>query len=170
MIITLKKVKINDRASEETTHFTADIYADGKLVGYAKNDGHGGSTDYYPVDGKRAALTQLEIGCQNQPGIVYQYEGKPYTMRPSLENTVDEIISKKVDENAAKKSQQQLNRSMLKGILYLIEGDPQPWVTSWKGKTLAKMLETVKGQSIVLKKIEEIKAAGHKILNTNLNV
>ena len=91
-------------------------------------------------------------------------------MRPSLENTVDEIISKKVDENAAKKSQQQLNRSMLKGILYLIEGDPQPWVTSWKGKTLAKMLETVKGQSIVLKKIEEIKAAGHKILNTNLNV
>jgi len=40
----LKKVKIFLPGSQETICFTADIYANGKKVGYAENDGHGGCT------------------------------------------------------------------------------------------------------------------------------
>ncbi len=38
----LRKIKYFDAGSEETPCFTAEIWEDGKLVGYAKNDGHGG--------------------------------------------------------------------------------------------------------------------------------
>lgn len=38
----LRKIKYFDAMSEETPCFTTEIWEDGKLVAYAKNDGHGG--------------------------------------------------------------------------------------------------------------------------------
>ncbi len=32
--------------SEETNCFVADLYINGKKIGYVKNDGRGGCTDY----------------------------------------------------------------------------------------------------------------------------
>ena len=42
--ITLKALKLNLTFSRETYCFTTKIHADGKDVGYAENDGHGGCT------------------------------------------------------------------------------------------------------------------------------
>jgi hypothetical protein len=42
--IELKRFTTNARLSQETTAFAADVWVDGKKVGYAKNDGHGGNT------------------------------------------------------------------------------------------------------------------------------
>ena len=44
MKIELKRFSYNARLSEETNAFAADIWVDGKNVGFAKNDGHGGNT------------------------------------------------------------------------------------------------------------------------------
>ena len=33
--------------SEETTDFTADLFCDGKKIGYVENEGHGGPTSFY---------------------------------------------------------------------------------------------------------------------------
>jgi len=44
MVITFKKFKHHAALSQETTAFTADIYADGKLVGHARNSGEGAET------------------------------------------------------------------------------------------------------------------------------
>lgn len=45
--LTLKNVKIAKHMSEETIAFTAAVYWDGKKIGDAKNDGHGGPNDIY---------------------------------------------------------------------------------------------------------------------------
>jgi hypothetical protein len=44
MKIELKRFTTNTRLSQETTAFAADVWVDGKKVGYAENDGHGGCT------------------------------------------------------------------------------------------------------------------------------
>jgi hypothetical protein len=42
--IQLKRFTTNARLSQETTAFAADVWVDGKKVGHAENDGHGGAT------------------------------------------------------------------------------------------------------------------------------
>jgi hypothetical protein len=51
MNITLKNFKHAEFASEETYCFQATVYLDGKKVGVASNEGHGGSTNFYPHTG-----------------------------------------------------------------------------------------------------------------------
>lgn len=45
--VELKKVQFSERMSEETYCFSADIYFNGKNIGYCENRGHGGSTDVH---------------------------------------------------------------------------------------------------------------------------
>lgn len=47
MKVELKSIKHFESMSEETNCFTANIYIDGIKVGYAKNGGYGGCTDYH---------------------------------------------------------------------------------------------------------------------------
>lgn len=47
MKIELRKISVNHRVSEETLCFAADIWIDGKRVGYARNHGQGGETDVH---------------------------------------------------------------------------------------------------------------------------
>jgi hypothetical protein len=50
MKLTLKNVIINQRMSEETTCFSATVYADGKRAGTVCNRGCGGSNEYHWAD------------------------------------------------------------------------------------------------------------------------
>ena len=52
MEIELKNVKHFPSLSQETEAFTASLYINGQHAGFAKNAGHGGSTDYYGKDAK----------------------------------------------------------------------------------------------------------------------
>ena len=47
MKIELRRFTTNARLSQETTAFAADVWVDGKKVGYAENDGHGDNSDEY---------------------------------------------------------------------------------------------------------------------------
>ncbi len=58
MQLTVKNYKRVEWASEETDCFTASLYVDGKRVGTARNDGHGGP-DYYEFE-SREAETRFE--------------------------------------------------------------------------------------------------------------
>lgn len=51
MKLELRKVKIHDDMSEETTCFSAEMWEDGKLIGWVKNDGRGGCHDIRPNKG-----------------------------------------------------------------------------------------------------------------------
>lgn len=52
MNLSLSKVKINKRLSEETTCFSATVLVDGVPAGEAGNRGHGGSNFYHWKDGE----------------------------------------------------------------------------------------------------------------------
>lgn len=55
--LTLGNLKVNDRLSEETTCFSADMYLDGKYIGTAGNRGNGGCNDYHhPTREDRSAF------------------------------------------------------------------------------------------------------------------
>ena len=56
MKIELKRFTTNARLSQETTAFAADVWVDGRLVGYAKNDGNGGCTRVHLDPSVRATL------------------------------------------------------------------------------------------------------------------
>lgn len=51
--LTVKNYKHAEWASEETDCFTASLYLDGKRIGTARNDGHGGP-DFYDFVSKKA--------------------------------------------------------------------------------------------------------------------
>jgi hypothetical protein len=53
MRLTVKNYKRVEWASEETDCFTATLYLDGKKIGTARNDGHGGG-DFYDFVSKQA--------------------------------------------------------------------------------------------------------------------
>lgn len=48
MEIELKKIKVFDEMSDETTCFCADVWIDGKFEGRVQNSGRGGCNDYAP--------------------------------------------------------------------------------------------------------------------------
>ena len=47
VVYQLKNLTICEELSEETLLFGGDLFADGKNIGFFKNDGHGGCTDGY---------------------------------------------------------------------------------------------------------------------------
>lgn len=73
MKLQLKRVKIYDELSDETICFTAELYADGKKVATARNDGRGGSTDVISTDGWRSETAQQLIQYAKDNPIVYEF-------------------------------------------------------------------------------------------------
>lgn len=64
MILTLKKLKVSRSLSEETLAYAADVFLDGKPVGYARNDGQGGNAlfrTHAPKDREAAATFEAEL-------------------------------------------------------------------------------------------------------------
>lgn len=47
--LSLKNLKFHEDMSEETPCFSADLYEDGKLIAYVKNEGRGGCNSVYPA-------------------------------------------------------------------------------------------------------------------------
>lgn len=122
MKIELRKVSVNHRLSEETLCFAADIWIDGKMMGAAKNHGHGGSTDYWlganfdtedrrdlEAKAKDAARAWIEAnGTDEDRRLIAPHvrdDGTSYTLDP-LEFLIDLLVEqherKKADAKTAK--------------------------------------------------------------------
>lgn len=87
MKIELRKFTANEKFSEETLMFCADLYLDGKKVGTVENDGHGGpSWARYndPEAGKRIAAwiktLPPEVSKWDDEGNPISESGKPGTL------------------------------------------------------------------------------------------
>ena len=116
MKIELKKLKIAEHMSEETTAFTADIFVDGKEAGYAKNDGHGGCTFYHANEGKRSLIEAAEKYCLTLPDQKFDMGGgrDPFVMKMNLENFIDELINAEL----VKKEEKKLEKKMATRLMY----------------------------------------------------
>tara|TARA_Y100000034_G_scaffold42633_1_gene52188 strand:+ start:269 stop:730 length:462 start_codon:yes stop_codon:yes gene_type:complete len=91
MDITLKNVKIYAGLSEETIAFNASVYIDGKKVGDAKNNGHGGANDVkvFTKDGRwdRDLMSKMETEAKKH---TWSYEGETYPH--SLDSYISELL------------------------------------------------------------------------------
>lgn len=162
MKITLKNVKFSASLSEETNAFTADIFADNKNIGCAKNSGQGGNTDCYSNPDGRTKFREVEAYLESLPDIVSDYNGQPFTMKSNLENVVDSLIEAWLTAKEDKKFLANMDKGILVGTKesYSIHG--------WKNINLKQFLTTPTGKARVKQLVLDLKAKGKTILNTNL--
>ena len=158
MKIELKKIEFSERMSEETNCFVADLYADGKKIGYVKNDGHGGSTDYYGID-KRSSddIQKAEEYCKTLPDINYG----TFTIKNSLEHTIDQLFEDWILAKERKKKEKRMQTCILVGK------PDAPVYSYYNFKRPLSDVPKVHLQMNV-QRIKDNLKAGEVILNTNL--
>lgn len=90
MNIELRKVYTNERFSEETACFRAEIWIDGKKEGTVENEGHGGADHIHP----HALAARLEIYAKTLPAIdCSRVTGKTGdTMPSSAEMVISDLL------------------------------------------------------------------------------
>ena len=92
MKIELKKIKFSEAMSEETNAFTADLYINGKKRGYCNNTGQGGCTDYHSfVSDDNKVIAEAEAHYKSLPKV--RSEEYNFEYQPSLESTIDDLLS-----------------------------------------------------------------------------
>lgn len=123
--ITLAKFKVAKFASEETLCFEAEVYFDGKLLGRAFNDGHGGQTSVHAVRG----------GSHNehyQAAEAYAKSLGPVTVKSSLadredftyEMTLDHVVDDLANQAMLRRDvEASLRRSLKKKCVYIKDGE-----------------------------------------------
>jgi hypothetical protein len=167
MKIELKKIRVVEAFSEETTAFSADLYINGKLVGYTKNDGHGGETDVYCNGGfdspNRKAIDDAEVWAKAQPN--YNQEGFN-----DIPMTLDFYIDLLVDAYLKAKDEAKMKRAQLKEVQVGVPNSGTYTRYHWVGATLAQMAAKPSGRGAIQSRIDVIKRdlkAGQSILNAS---
>jgi len=160
MDIKLKSIKFSEAMSEETYAFTADLYINGKKVGYCKNSGQGGCTDYHHFSREDLkTIEEAEKHCTALPKT--KFMNSEYDQ--SLESVIDGLLG---DWLKAKKTKKFENK-MVKCILV---GSPDVNRASYAYYTFKVPLSTIPKEQLQAS-IVRIKAklkTGDVILNTNL--
>lgn len=153
--------------SEETTAFVAEIYVDGVNVGHAKNDGHGGSTDYYAYPEKRQLLAEAEKLCLALPPKVYpaSHGMNEFSVPMNLEVFIDSIVDDELKNKDIKKFEKKKTKLMETAIVLGVpNGD------SYSSMNFKRPLNTVP-LAYLQTQVDNCKRqlkAGEQILNTNL--
>lgn len=168
MKIELKKIYTNERFSEETNCFQAEIWCDGKKVGMCENDGHGGCTNYSGLIKHHSEdIIKMEEFCKTLPPEPSEYfpEGLPM----NLELYLDLLLEKHLVEKDKLKFKKKMEKDMLTGILV---GDEKSYGKYTWGKPKILPLQTVlltqQGRASVRNLILRLQGEGKTILNTNL--
>ena len=113
----LRKVKVYDGLSRETTAFNAELWIDGELAAHVENDGGGGSHMIRYVDrnhGRSAYETAFNAWTEAMPPTPADDDFGPLEMDAEL------WISEEVERIAW---EQQLKRRCSRNTLIRIEGD-----------------------------------------------
>jgi hypothetical protein len=162
MKIELKNVKFYERLSEETTAFTADVFANGKKIGYAKNDGCGGCTDIRQIGGVNS---NLFVECVNwlktQPEINIGTDNDPFMVNSDMENKVDQLFEQWFKGHEQKKFEKKMVNHLMWGV---------PNGSSYTSVKFLKPLNQI-DHDILQKMLDKYKLqfkTGSQFLNTNL--
>ena len=110
MKIELKALKYSDFASQETHCFQANIYIDGKMRGWAANDGRGGMTNIQP----RELYEAIKQCTDKIPPKVYKYGDQEMSLEASPDSYIDELVTLALHEK-------DLKRAMKSKILFTQE-------------------------------------------------
>jgi len=167
MKIELKNIKHSQWGSEETQCFQANIYLNGKLVGFCSNDGKGGCTSYNRVAGiSYDVIQQMENFCEGLPPIVYEsnlYKDGKCVIKMNLEHYLDDLLCDYLDG----KEKAKMNKKMEKAILignkhsYRIISFKMPLKDVWE-KYPQNFAQTLK------ESLNKYAVNGNALLNTNI--
>ena len=170
MKIELKNLKINQAFSEETTCFTADVFINGKKVGYARNDGRGGCKIVQAYPNQHDLLIEAEKFCSELPKRIFEYGGNKHEFSQSLEHIVDDLVFEKGKEKEQKKIQKLCEN-------HIVFGKPNGFsykVISFNGKPkFTDLMKTIQGQKSLENLVERVKVElkeGEEIFNKNLDL
>lgn len=115
MKIELKSIKFYESLSEETNCFTANLYINGKKVGYVKNNGQGACTDYGGNSKEyNQIIKEAETYCKSLPKIKYD----KHEFDNSLEHVIDDILYKYITAKERKKFMKKIAKSYAKAIVF----------------------------------------------------
>ena len=166
--VELKKISFSERMSEETSCFVADLFINGKKIGYAKNDGRGGCTEYHGstlADNK--IIREADKYFKSLPKVHSKEFNFDYDQ--NLENAIDDCLTAYLKERAVTSMRKKLQKKFSVAICYgkITDGGAEYATTYWKGRTLASIpLPSLQ------KAYDDVKAkklqSGDVILNDNL--
>jgi hypothetical protein len=171
MKIELKNIKHSEWGSEETQCFQANMYLNGKLVGYCKNDGKGECTSYNRIPNvDYKVIREMEEYCKGLPPIEYDShlrQGEKFSIDMNLEHYLDILLEKHLESKHKAKMFKKLEKEMQKAIL--IGDDTQYNTISFK-LPLKEMWENYPDHfKLTLKsKLEKYADKGYRLLNTNI--
>lgn len=110
MKIELKKISFNERMSEETNAFVADLYINGKKVGYVKNDGCGGCTVMHGYSREDyQVIMDAEAYCKTLPKVKEREN--------SLEHVIDQLFEDWIMAKLNAKAEKQKLKLMENAII-----------------------------------------------------
>ena len=161
MNIVLKKISFNERMSEETSCFVADLYINGDKVGYCKNDGRGGCTEYH---GDSKEHNEIIRAAENYFSLLpkKKAEGYDFEYQPTLESAIDDELEKYLKARGDKKMQKLMQNAILIG---------RPNAASYSYFKFKRPLSTIPTATLQAQ-VALIKSKnctdGKQILNTNL--
>lgn len=174
MLLELKNIKVNERFSEETTQFMADIFVNGKKVGYAKNDGQGGSTYYHSYGDNRVQLAAAEAYCLVQPPLEMPMGQGGYLEIPSnLENWIDTEVEKFLYAKDSLKFQKKIQKACETGIVWGVPNTDKVsvWDITKPKRSISVLMQTPQGKAAVMNIVVKVRAQlekGEVIFNTNV--
>lgn len=178
MKIELKNFKYHPDMSEETSAFSANIHIDGQLVGFAKNDGHGGCTNYHAIDHKFFdMIRKAEEWAEQQPDIVYPADefSPSFSVKCDLEHVIDQLCYELIEKSENERLRKYVVKHQVSKILVGTKKDGQ--ITAVTGSYKYKHpIETMladqpKGIEFMKEQIVRVKkelAKGEVILNNNI--
>lgn len=156
MKIELKKFK-TVKGHDDTLPYEAEIWADGKLVGYTSNDGWGGDDLHYASD--KALYAEAEKFINAMPPEVYEGTELKMTFRywtASEANRLQRL-----------KEEKKMQKLFANSIVYGIPGEPNYSYLKFS-MPLADVMLSEKGLATIKMEIATKKKAGYTIFNTNL--
>jgi hypothetical protein len=160
MKIELKKIQFSERMSEETNCFVADLYINGRKVGYCKNDGRGGCTDYRGnTKEDNEIIREAEEYFKSLPKV--KPAGYDFLLQPTLENAIDEQFELYLKVKEEKKMQKLFANA-------IVVGKPNGCTYRYmKFKVPLSSIPMSKLVFYVAKMVRDHCHDGVKILNTN---
>lgn len=171
--IEIRKFKYFPSGSQETNCFTAEVWADGELIAYADNNGHGGCTHIRPNPGMQTKCMDVDIYLKSLPPTQCEVGKHKFDMEQSLENTVDQLVDDAINAKEMEKFQRKMAATMLKGIVVGKPGAGSYATWSYK-RPLAEIFATAQGKQVVTTHLlahvakGEIDGKDKQLLNTNL--
>lgn len=118
MKIELKNIHFSEQLSEETNAFFANLYIDGIKAGIAKNDGHGGPTDYHATTEQgKELIKQAEEYCKSLPPVTFKAGQEEHELKMDMELYIGELLEKHLQQKDLQKFRNKITKASANNIV-----------------------------------------------------